>query len=295
MARVIYVNGRYAPYDEAVIHVEDRGFQFSDGVYEVCEIKGGSLIDERRHIDRLFRSMTELSMHPPMGRAALGVILRETVRRNRVRDGMVYLQVTRGMAKRDFAFPDPETPATVVCFARGKSPAAGERKAAKGARVITLPDIRWRRVDIKTVGLLPNALARQAAVEAGADEAWLVDSDGYVTEGASCNAWIITPGDELITRPANSGILRGITRTVLVELIGQHGLKLVERPFTVAEAQAAREAFNTSATGLVMPVVSVDGAPLSGGKPGSITMKLRRLFHDFAERSDQKLHPLGKA
>lgn len=290
MARVIYVNGRYAPYDEAVVHVEDRGFQFADGVYEVCEIKAGDLIDERRHIDRLFRSMTELAMRPPMGRRALGVILRETVRRNRVRDGMVYLQVTRGMAKRDFAYPAPETPASVVCYARGKSSAAGERKAAKGVKVITMPDIRWSRVDIKTVALLPNAMARQAANDAGADEAWFVDADGFVTEGASCNAWIITDAGELVTRPANSGILRGITRTVLVELIGQHGLKLVERPFTVAEARAAKEAFNTSATALVMPVVAVDGTPLGEGKPGLLTMKLRRLFHDFAERSDQKLH-----
>jgi D-alanine transaminase len=289
MARVIYVNGRYAPYDEAVVHVEDRGFQFADGVYEVCEVKGGDLIDERRHIDRLYRSMTELRMTAPMGRRALGVILRETVRRNRVRDGMVYLQVTRGMARRDFHYPAPETPPSLVCYARGKSSVSGERKAAKGVKVVTMPDIRWSRVDIKTVGLLPNAMARQAALDAGADEAWLVDRDGFVTEGASCNAWIITEAGELITRPANSGILRGITRTVLVELIGQHGLKLVERPFTVAEARAAKEAFNTSATALVMPVVAVDGTPLGEGKPGSLTMKLRQQFHDFAERSDQTL------
>ena len=289
MARVIYVNGRYASYDEAVVHVEDRGFQFADGVYEVCEVKSGDLIDERRHIDRLYRSMRELSMQPPMERGALGVILRETVRRNRVRDGMVYLQVTRGMARRDFAFPNPETPATVVCYARGKSSASGERKAQRGIKVVTMPDIRWRRPDIKSVALLPNALARQQALDQGAEEAWLVDEQGMVTEGASCNAWIVTEGGDVVTRQANSGILRGITRTVIVELLAQHGLNLVERSFSVSEARAAKEAFNTSATALVMPVVAIDGTPVGEGKPGLLTLKLRGLFHDFAERSGHKL------
>jgi D-alanine transaminase len=285
MSRIVYVNGAYLPYMQANVHVEDRGFQFADGVYEVCEIRGGALIDERRHIDRLHRSMSELNMAPPMDRRALGVVMRETVRRNRVRNGMVYLQVTRGAAKRDFAFPSADTPATVVCIARASKRLAGERRAAKGIRVVTMPDIRWRRVDIKTIALLPNALARQAAYDAGADEAWLVDDRGFVTEGASCNAWIITANDEMVTRPAETGILRGITRTVLVELIAGEGLSLVERAFTVSEAKQAKEAFNSSATGVIMPVIAIDGAPIGGGQPGPIALRLRQVFHDYAESS----------
>jgi D-alanine transaminase len=229
--------------------------------------------------------MSELKMQPPMARRAMGVVLRETVRRNRVRDGYVYLQVTRGAAKRDFAFPSAGTPATVVCFARAKSPLAIERRAQKGLRVVTMPDIRWRRPDIKSVALLPQALARQAAYDAGADEAWLVDDQGFVTEGASCNAWIVTASDELVTRPADTGILRGITRTVIVELLRSEGLSLVERAFTVTEAKTAKEAFNSSATGVIMPVIAIDGAPIGGGKPGPIAMRLRQLFHGFAESS----------
>lgn len=285
MSRIVYVNGAYLPYMQATVHVEDRGFQFADGVYEVCEIRGGALIDERRHIDRLHRSMSELNMAPPMDRRALGVVLRETVRRNRVRDGMVYIQVTRGAAKRDFAFPPADTPATVVCIARPSKRLRVERRAAKGLRVVTMPDIRWRRPDIKTIALLPNALARQAAYDAGADEAWLVDDQGFVTEGASCNAWIITANDEMVTRPAETGILRGITRTVLVELIAGEGLSLVERAFTVSEAKQAKEAFNSSATGVIMPVIAIDGAPIGGGQPGPIAMRLRQVFHDYAESS----------
>jgi D-alanine transaminase len=288
MTRVVYVNGAYCPYDQACVHAEDRGFQFADGVYEVCEVRAGQLIDERRHMDRLYRSMSELKMNAPMGRRALGVILRETVRRNRVRDGAVYLQITRGTAKRDFAFPEPGTPATVVCFARARSFAAAEARAAKGISVITMPDIRWRRPDIKTVSLLPQALARQAAIEAGAQEAWLVDDAGFVTEGASCNAWIVTQNNELVTRPAESGILRGITRAVTIELVAKHGLHLNERVFTVEEAKLAQEAFNTSATGLVMPVVTIDGAMIGEGKPGPLTVKFRQIFHNFAETSSNQ-------
>lgn len=285
MARVVYVNGSFCPYGAASVHVEDRGFQFADGVYEVCEVRRGQLIDERRHIDRLHRSMSELKMRAPMGRRALGVVLRETVRRNRVRNGMVYLQISRGAAKRDFAFPPPETPPTVICLARSQSPAAAEKRASIGIRVVTMPDIRWRRPDIKSVSLLPQALARQAAYDAGASEAWLVDDSGFVTEGASCNAWIMTAEGDIITRPAESGILRGITRTVLIEVLAMEELTLVERAFTVAEAKAAKEAFNSSATGLVTPVVAIDGAVIGEGRPGAMTLRLRQLFHKFAESS----------
>jgi len=285
MARVVYVNGTYQPYGDALVHVEDRGFQFADGVYEVCEVREGSLIDERRHIDRLHRSMAELRIPEPMSRAALGVVMHETLRRNRVRHGHLYLQVTRGAARRDFAFPPAGTAPTVVCYAQAKSAAARERRASRGISVITTLDIRWRRPDIKSVSLLPNALARQKAEDAGAQEAWLVDDNGFVTEGAACNAWIVTADDEIITRPAESGILRGVTRTVLIEGLRAEGMKFVERPFTVAEALGAKEAFNSSAVGLIIPVISIDGRPVGEGQPGPVATRLRQLFHSWAEGS----------
>jgi D-alanine transaminase len=285
MARVVYVNGVYKPYSEAAVHAEDRGYQFADGVYEVCEVRDGCLVDERRHMLRLRRSLAELKIAEPMDLRGLGVILRETVRRNRVRDGIVYLQVTRGVARRDFAFPGEDVAPSVVCLARSLLRAAGERKAAAGIAVITLPDIRWRRVDIKTTGLLAQSLARQQAKAAGAAEAWLVDGHGFVTEGASCNAWIVTDAGILVTRPAESGILRGITREVALEAARQKGLRFEERAFTVSEARAAREAFQTSATGLVMPVVRIDGQLIGDGRPGEIAIGLRRAYHGVAEIS----------
>lgn len=288
MARVVYVNGAYQAYGDALVHAEDRGFQFADGVYEVCEVRGTQLVDERLHIDRLYRSMRELGITPPMNRCALGVVMRETLRRNRVGDGHLYLQITRGAAKRDFAFPPPDTRPTLVCYARGNSLAARERKASRGVGVITMPDIRWGRPDIKSVSLLPNALARQKAEEAGANEAWLVDDNGFVTEGAACNAWIVTANDDIITRPAQSGILRGITRTVLIEGLRTEGLRFVERPFTVEEAYAAKEAFNSSAVGLIMPVISIDGQPVGEGRPGPIAKRLRQLFHGWTEISSRR-------
>lgn len=285
MTRVVYVNGRYASYAGASIHVEDRGFQFADGVYEVCEVLDGCLVDERRHMRRLGHSLSELGMGEPMSLRALGVILRETVRRNRVKNGMVYLQVTRGVAKRDFAFPSRDVAPTVVCFARSLSRPKGEKKAASGISVITVPDIRWKRVDIKTTGLLAQAMARQQAKDAGADEAWMVDGEGFVTEGASCNAWIVSETGILVTRSAESGILRGITREVAMEAARAKGLHFEERPFTVEEAKAAREAFQTSASGLVMPVVRIDGHVIGSGKPGGIALALRKTYHSVAEIS----------
>ncbi len=285
MTRVVYVNGKYAPYAEAAIHVEDRGFQFADGVYEVCEVRDGCLVDERRHMRRLSRSLRELGMTEPMSSKALGVVLRETIRRNRVKNGIAYLQVTRGVARRDFAFPSPAVAPGVVCFARSLSRSKGEKKAASGISVITVPDIRWKRVDIKTTGLLAQALARQQAKDAGADEAWMVDGQGFVTEGASCNAWIVTSAGILVTRPAESGILRGITREVAMEAARGKGLRFEERPFTVEEAKSAREAFQTSASGLVMPVVRIDGHVIGSGKPGDIATELRKTYHSVAEIS----------
>jgi D-alanine transaminase len=285
MSRIAYVNGRYIAHRDATVHVEDRGYQFSDGVYEVCEVKSGQLIDERRHIARLARSLDELAIVMPMPALALGVVLRETVRRNRVRDGVVYIQVTRGVAPRDHAFPAIAPRPALVVTARGIDPLKIEKLADEGIAIITMPDQRWARVDIKSVSLLPNVLAKQAAREQGAREAWLVDRDGYVTEGASSNAWIVSKEGRLVTRPIGHDILRGITRTVLLDVIREQGLELDERPFTVEEAYAAREAFVTSATQTVMPVVRIDGRPVGNGAPGLIASALRRAYHQHAERS----------
>lgn len=285
MGRIAYVNGRYVPQAQAQVHIEDRGYQFGDGVYEVCEIHHGALIDEARHLGRLKRSLGELKMAMPMAETALAHILREVMRRNRVTDGYIYLQVTRGVAPRDHVFPSVPVRPSLVVTARAVDPAAGEAKAAKGIAVLSQPDIRWKRVDIKTIGLLPNVLARQAAKEQGAQEAWLVEADGMVTEGAASNAWIIDRNNTLITRQVDASILSGVTRTTLLELIAAEGMKLEERRFSLAEAKAAREAFVTGATSLVMPVVSIDGAAIGEGRPGPLAQRLRALFHNVAKRS----------
>jgi D-alanine transaminase len=285
MSRIAYVNGRYRPHSESMIHVEDRGFQFADGVYEVCEVRGGRLVDERRHMARLTRSLDALRIDLPMSLAALGIVLRETVRRNRVRDGLVYLQVTRGTARRDHGFPPAGTAPGMVVTARSLDPARGERTAADGIAVITVPDNRWARVDIKAISLLPNVLAKQAAREQGAREAWFVDASGLVTEGSSSNAWIVTTGDEVVTRPADHSILKGISRAVVLDAVAALGLTLVERAFTAKEAQAAREAFVTAASQIVQPVVRIDGKPIGDGHPGPVAIALRREFHRHAELS----------
>jgi D-alanine transaminase len=283
MSRIAYVNGRYVPHRDAAVHIEDRGYQFADGVYEVCEVYGGRLVDVTRHLARLARSLSELRIRAPMGDAALVQIMREVVRRNRVRDGMIYLQVTRGVARRDHVFPAADVPPALVMTARSGDPAAATRTAEQGVGVITVPENRWARVDIKSVGLLPNVLAKEQAKQAGAKEAWFVDADGCVTEGGSTNAWIVTDAGVLVTRPADSGILRGITRSVVLEVAEADGIAVEERRFTVAEAKAAREAFITAATTLVMPVVRIDGAPVGDGNPGPLARKLRHRFHDVAE------------
>jgi D-alanine transaminase len=284
MSRIAYVNGRYVPHADASVHIEDRGYQFADGVYEVCEIFDGQIVDETRHLDRLERSLRELAIRMPVGRAALGVILREVVRRNRVRDGLVYLQVTRGVARRDHAFPPPDVLPALVVTAKSIARTKGDALAAEGVAVITLPDNRWARVDIKSVGLLPNAIAKQKAKEAGAREAWFVDRDGYVTEGASTTAWIVTKEGVLVTRPNGTDILPGITRITATEVARRQGLKVEERKFTVAEAKAAREAFITAASTIVMPVVRIDEETVANGHPGNIATKLRAAFHEVAEK-----------
>jgi D-alanine transaminase len=283
MSRIAYVNGRYLPRARAMVSVEDRGFQFADGVYEVCEVRARRLVDERRHMARLDRSLSELRIARPMAPAALSVVLHETVRRNRVRDGIVYVQITRGAARRDFPFPGGATPPTMVVTARSNDLARLEQLAAEGVAVVTVPDIRWGRVDIKSVALLPNVLAKQAARDAGAREAWLVDSAGRVTEGASSNAWIVAGDGTLITHPLGPDILPGITRSVVIDAVKAQGLAFEERAFTVAEAYAAREAFITSASQIVLPVVRIDGRPIGNGAPGLIAVGLRRDYHRHAE------------
>jgi D-alanine transaminase len=283
MSRIAYVNGRYLPMRMAQVHVEDRGYQFGDGVYEVCEVRGGLIVDERRHLARLKRSLDEVRISMPMSLAALGVVLREVIARNRIGYGIVYLQITRGVARRDHAFPQPEVAPSVVT-ARALNKARNEALAAKGIAVISVPENRWGRVDIKTIGLLPNVLARQAAIEQGARDAWFVDGNGAVTEGASTNAWIVTQAGAVVTHPADHAILRGVTRTVLFDAIKAQGLAIEERAFTLKEAFAAKEAFATAATQIVLPVVSIDGRMIGDGKPGPVATALRADFHRHAER-----------
>lgn len=284
MTRVVYVDGRYVPWAEARVHAEDRGYQFADAVYEVCEVKNGRLVDETRHIARLMRSLGELEITPPMPATSLGIVLRETIRRNRIRNGSVYLQVSRGVAPRDFLFPGDHVTPTVVCIAR---PLRGGGTAAKGIAIVTQPETRWARCDIKTVMLLPAVLAKESARSRGAKEAWFVDTDGFVTEGASSNAWIVTAAGDLVTRPADTSILRGVTRTTVQDVARALQLTVVERPFTVEEAKGAREAFITSASNIVMPVVEIDGEKIGEGKPGPVAQRLRGAFHGIAEIAPQ--------
>ncbi len=281
MSRIAYVNGRYIRHSEAGVSIDDRAFLFADGIYEVIEVFDGALIDEAGHLARLGRSARELRLALPVAEAALKLILRELVARNRVTDGHVYLQVTRGSARRDHAFPPPGTPTTLVAFAHRGERAAAEAKAQAGIKVISLPDIRWKRPDIKTTSLLPNVLARQQAREAGAYEAWLIDEQGFVTEGSASNAWIVDGEGALVTHPADSAILAGITRARLFKIAAAQGVRLVERPFTLAEALDAREAFISGATTLVMPVVAIDGRKIGSGAPGPVALGLRAAFHDF--------------
>jgi len=282
MGRIAYVNGRYVQHGQAVVHVEDRGFQFADGVYEYFAVFAGRLADAEGHLERLWRSLSEIRIRPPMSEAALLVVLRETVRRNRVRDGAAYLQITRGAARRDHAFPHPDTPPSVVVTAKAVDYAAEQAKAANGVKVLTQPDNRWGRCDIKTTGLLPNALAKQAAREAGAYEAWLVDDLGFITEGASTNAWIVDHEGVIRTRDTNANILRGITRKSLIDLASDAGFKVSLRPFTPEDVRQAKEAFMTAASALVLPVVAIDGAQVGDGRPGPVGLKLRALYEQNA-------------
>jgi len=277
VSRIAYVNGHYVPLAQAMVHIEDRGYQFADGVYEVVAIHRGRLLDEGGHLDRLDRSLRELEIERPMGRAALGVAMRETLRRNRLDDGILYVQVTRGVAKREHGFPHPPVkPVLVMTVRRSNPPSAAQ--LSDGVGVITIPDLRWKRVDIKSVSLLPNILGKEQAHRAGAFEAWLVDEKGGVTEGTSTNAWIITKDGRLVTREAGPHILNGITRMAILRLAAKAGVAVEERSFSVDEAKAAREAFLSSSTNWVLPVTSVDGKPIGNGHPGATTMELREAY-----------------
>jgi D-alanine transaminase len=276
--RIAYVNGRYLPHGEAGVHIEDRALQLGDGIYEVTNVLAGAPTDEDAHLDRMERSLRELGMAMPMGRAALKFVMREMIARNRIANGFLYIQVTRGAVKRDHVPPENPPRPTIIMTMRGQDMAGLAQRMDKGIGVSLQPDIRWGRCDIKTVQLLPNLLAKQAARQAGAFEAWMVDEDGFVTEGASTNAWIVDGEGNVITRDLSNAILPGVTRRIMLEAMAEAQMKVVERKFTVAEARAAKEAFISSATGAAVPVVAIDGQKIGGGQPGPLTRRIRELY-----------------
>jgi D-alanine transaminase len=276
VSRIAYVAGQYLPHRQAAVHIEDRGYQFADGVYEVVAVVAGHLVDEELHLKRLHRSLGELRIAMPMADAALKVVLREVIRRNGVDTGIVYLQVTRGTAPREHAFPKAAEPTLVVTSRRTRPP--DPRRGNDGIAVITIPDIRWQRCDIKSVALVANVLGKQQAREASAYEAWQVDAEGQVTEGTSTNAWIVTADGTVVTRAADRAILNGVTRRAVFDIIAREGYRLVERPFTVDEALTAPEAFLTSTTADLLPVVRLDGTPIADGRPGPLSRKLRDAY-----------------
>ncbi len=278
MSRVAYVNGAYVPLTAATVSIQDRGFQFADSIYEVWAVRGGRLYDAAEHMARLWRSLSELRIAAPMSEASLWVVLRETIRRNKVRDGIVYVQVSRGVANRDHVFPSPAVRPTIVVTAKNLDQRAIGKRAEAGIKVITLPETRWARRDIKTVNLLPNALARQQAKEQGAFEAWFVDADGFVTEGTSSNAFIVTADGVIVTRPLSNDLLHGVTRAALIRVAQERQMRIEERAFTVAEAKTAREAFVSAASNPAVPVIAIDGATIGDGRPGPVAKALRAAY-----------------
>jgi D-alanine transaminase len=287
MSRIAYVNGRYVPHREAAVHIEDRGYQFADGIYEVVCVQDGEIIDEDPHLDRLERSLGELRIRMPMTRPVMKHVTRELLRRNGVRDGIVYTQITRGVARRDHPFPTGDVKPAVVMTSRRIKP-QDPKLMDKGVTAITIPDIRWARCDIKSVSLLPNILGKQQAREAGAYEAIQIDRDGMVTEGTSSNFWIVTKDGELVTRQLYQGILGGITRRSLMALAADAQIRIVERPFSLEETREAREAFVTSTTSFVTPIVSLDGKPVADGKPGQVAKRLRELYMTYMQESKKQ-------
>ena len=281
MPRISYVNGQYLPLSQASVYVEDRGYQLADGVYEVIAIFNGLLVDKVDHLRRLERSLNELRIRLPVNICALNFIMNETIRKNRIVNGKLYLQITRGVAPRDHAFPANCQSSIVVTVSNVFWPSKVESK--QGCSVITSSDTRWSRVDIKSVSLLPNVLAKQDAIDAGADETWFVDEEGYITEGTASNAWIVTRNNQLVTRQTGKNILAGITRKTILKLVKEEGIEIVERPFTVIEAKSAKEAFFTSSTSLIKPVISIDNVSIGNGNPGLMTCGLIDQYFKFME------------
>lgn len=290
MPRYAYVNGAYIPHQQSCVHIEDRGFQFADGVYEVIALINGNLADERGHIDRLERSLSELSIAMPVTRKTLSLLMRELIRKNHVRNANIYIQVTRGATKRDFKFPGANVKPSLI-MTTWPFKFDNNLSVEKGATAISTPDIRWKRPDIKSVALLPQVLAKQTAVEKGAYEAWMIDGDGYVTEGSSSNAWIVTKQKKIVTRNATQSILRGVTRTAIIRICEELQMAIEERPFTLAEAYAAEEAFNTSAVALVVPIIEIDGQKIGTGHPGPVAKKLYEEYRAYVKTGSQQQLP----
>ncbi len=279
MGHIAYINGRYLPQSQATVHIEDRGYNFADGIYEVIAVHNGLLVDEEPHLVRLRRSLGELRIDWPVKENALKVLMREIIRRNFLKEGMIYLQITRGVAPRDHAFPDNAQSALLMLTRRSK-PFDAEA-IAKGVRVITIPDIRWKRNDIKSISLLGNILGKQQAREANAYEAWMFDENGDVTEGTSSNAWIVSNDGELITRQLDNAILSGITRLTVLKLAKEKNIKFIERAFSVKEAQSAQEAFLTSTTSYVKPVIQIDDKIVANGKAGPLSRALLNRYATY--------------
>ena len=279
MGRISYVNGRYVSHYDAVVHIEDRGYQFADGVYEVVTIVAGRLVDMDPHFERLARSLCEMKIKWPITRRVLVLIMRELIKRNRLENGILYMQITRGVAPRDHKFPINVRSSLIMTTKRIDFSA--EKKQIVGVKVISIPDERWTRCDIKTISLLPNCLGKQKAAEVGAYEAWQVDQDGFVTEGTSSNAWIVTQNGHMLTRSPTNAILNGVTRLSLIKIAQEEGIVLEERAFTIEDAHQAREAFATSATSFVTPVINIDGKPVGDGTPGALTRQLIAWYTDY--------------
>ena len=284
MSRIAYVDGIYVPHGSAAVHIEDRGYQFADGVYEVIAVVGGRRIDDDNHFERLERSLGELGIPMPMSRRPMSMVMDEVVRRNRVDHGILYLQVTRGAARREHAWPRVSRP--VLTITARRQPPPGAELVARGVAVITIPDMRWKRNDIKSISLVANVLGKQTAREAGAYEAWMLDGEGNVTEGTSTTAWIVTAAGEIVTRPLDNAILSGVTRTAILEIARAAKLPVVERAFSPTEAVAAKEAFLTSTSSYVMQIISIDDRRVGDGRPGSVTL-------DLLKRYNQRIQPVN--
>ncbi len=278
MPRIAYVNGRYLRYPNATLSIDDRGLQFGDSVYEVIAVRHDRFVELDDHLARLWRSLEALRMASPVSEPALRIVLREIKRRNHVQDGLLYLQITRGIAPRNHKFPDRTVRSTLIVTGAQRTSTDQLMALREGVTVVTLEDARWRHCDIKSTNLLPNVLAKQTAIDAGAREAWLVDEEGFITEGTSSTAWIVLENGHVVTRPLSTRILPGVTRLNLLAVLKQMQIECVERPFTVQEAEFAKEAFLTSANNPVTPVVTINGVVIGDGTPGQVTRLLQSAY-----------------